>query len=58
MFGSLIMLHSGVNVIFPKNDRLSGTRWDSLSVSGKAAKMRPATLMSQGIISIFEMAEN
>ena len=58
MLGNLIMLQVGDSVMLPRKLRLSGMRWDSDSVSGKAARMRPATLISQGIMSISEMAEN
>ena len=51
-FGNLTMLASGVLQRSPKYDRLSGTRWLGLSLSGNVDKMRPATEISQGTISM------
>ncbi len=46
MFGSLMMLASGLRASSPRKARLSGTRWASVRKSGKLARRRPASEMS------------
>jgi hypothetical protein len=46
MFGSLMMLASGVKASSPSSARRSGMRWASVRQSGKLAMMRPASEMS------------
>ena len=47
MFGSLMMLASGVLASAPSSARASGMRWSSSRYSGKPAMMRPASEMSR-----------
>ena len=47
MFGSLMMLASGVFASSPSSDSASGTRWASVSRSGNFARMRAAREMSR-----------
>jgi len=46
MFGSLMMLASGVSVFLPSSASASGTRCSGVRFSGKAARMRAATEIS------------
>ena len=45
-FGSLMMLASGVFASSPSSERVSGTFWAALSLSGNRARIRAATEMS------------
>ena len=47
MFGSLMMLASGVLASSPSSARASSIRWSSLEALGKLAMMRPASEMSR-----------
>ncbi len=47
MFGSLMILASGVVASSPSSAKASLSRWSSRSTSGKAATMRPASEMSR-----------
>jgi hypothetical protein len=47
MFGSLMMLASGVVAISPSSASASPIRWSSGSLSSKAAMIRPASEMSR-----------
>ncbi|MNC37459.1 hypothetical protein D3C75_860250 [compost metagenome] len=47
MFGSLMMLASGVVASLPSSARWSPIFWSSLKYSGKLARMRPAREMSR-----------
>ena len=46
MFGSLMMLVSGIKVILPSSAKLSGTFCSSVKYSGNSARIRAATEMS------------
>ena len=52
MFGSLMMLASGVCASSPSSARASPTRRSSASRSGNCASMRPASEMSRSSSSI------
>ena len=47
MFGSLMMLATGVVASSPSSVSASPTRWSSVRCSGKSARMRPASEMSR-----------
>ena len=47
MFGSLMMLASGVSTSRPSSAKESSTRWPSASRSGNEARIRPASEMSR-----------
>src|SRR3546814_8588865 len=47
MLGSLMMVAAGVLASGPSSARASGTRWSSVSTSGKTARMRAAREMSR-----------
>ncbi len=52
MFGSLMMLASGVCASSPSSASASGTRWSSSSSSGNWARIRPASEMSRSSMSM------
>ena len=58
MFGSLMMLASGVLASSPSSVSASGTCCSSLSRSGNWARMRPASEMSRSSISMPAEAAN